>query len=127
MLMSHIGDCVFFIPSAQVCLSSHSDKVFLRKLWSTKARLQLAAVVKRGVSHVSVEPTSHTMCTNLCNSGDNKWHSSEISGHIFHYVLWINHQQHLLHLRVVNATDRKFSVNSILEILPISVLFINKS
>ena len=38
---------------------------------------------------------------------------------------WINHKQHFLHLKVINATDGEISVNSTLETLHLSILFVN--
>lgn len=73
------------------------------------------------------EPTSHAMYTNSCYSRDNNRQITEISRYLSFIMCcgWINRKQHFLHLKVVNATDGKISVNSILEILHIFILFVN--
>lgn len=111
-----------------VSLSSHSDKeVFLWKTWSVLIRGQLAAETKAGIRCVLAEPTSQAMYTNSCYSRDNNRQIIEISGYLS-FIMgcgWINRKQHFLHLKVVSVTDGKISVNSILEILHISILFVN--
>lgn len=86
-------------------------------------RLQLVTEVKLDVSCVSAKPVSHVTYTYLCY-GDNNRQTTEINAYIFFIMCcgWINHKQHFFHLKVVNAIDGKFSVNSILEILHISSL-----
>lgn len=73
------------------------------------------------------EATSRPMYINSCYSRDPKRQIIERSRYLSFIMCcgWINRKQHSLHLKVVNVTDGKISVNSILEILHISILFVN--
>lgn len=76
---------------------------------------------------MSAELMSHAIYTNLCYCRDNNRQITEINGYLSFIMCcgWINRKQHFLHLKVVNATDGEISVNSILELLHISTLFVN--
>lgn len=123
MLISHSGNCIYthyvsvLLPlNVAFFLITFWWGDVLWKLWSILVTLKLAAEANR----------CPTQCTPICAALE-IIKVMEISIYLSFTMCagWINHKQHFLHLKVINATDGEISVNSTLETLHLSILFVN--